>query len=442
MSQERLLKELAEEMPPARLPADLWDTGRRLRRRRRIGYAVAAVLVLALTLALPEVAAHRRAAVVPADGPGAVPSGVELPRAWQAKVGQWPAGPGGPAALVFYTDQTRYFESTGVAVGRNGSYRLIYLDIGEGHGLLTPDGRYYVRPGLRLLDLSTGAERQLGSEPMVGYPMAFSPDGTELLVGVSNDDGVITYGDDTVPDNDPEKPDDLVAVDMRTGARRYVAVGRLNSYNVAAWSPDGSRIAVEGPFGRGDTGRRLSVMDARTGAPIWTEDNAAPWRRLAGRGAWTPDGQLLAMLAAEGCEQRCDLVDETAHRWRLELVDVNTGNVVTAPVPIEGVPGDVVGWRDGRDAVLTYAPSRADYYHRNLVALRPDGVVETLVETPTRVSGVEVPDDLLRAGAFGGARPEPSPWAAPAWAYLVVAAPCLLALWIVRRVRRRRQRRV
>jgi hypothetical protein len=434
-----MLEDLADEMPPARLPDDLWQAGRRLRQRRRFGYAVAAVLVLVLAVALPEWAAHRRAAVVPADRPGAVPSRVELPHLWQAKVGQWPARPGGPAALVFFTGQTRYFEGTGVAVGANGSYRLIYQEIGEGDGMLTPDGRYYVGPGLRLLDLTTGKERQLSGEPFWGEPLAFSPDGTELLIGVSNDDGVITYGDDAIPDNDPEKPDDLVAVDMRTGARRFVAVGRMNSYTTAAWSPDGTRIAVEGPTGRGDTGRRLSVMDARTGTPLLTVDNFAPDRRLAGRAAWTPDGERLAILSFDGCA-RCDLAGETARRWRLELADPDTGDLTGSPVPIDGLAGEVVGWRDGRDAVLTYGPSRTEYDHRTLVALRPDGTVDTLVDTPPGVYNLELPADLLRVGSFGGSPTAPSPWAAPVWAYLIVAAPFLLAFWILRRVRRRRQR--
>ncbi|MEK8109911.1 hypothetical protein NKG94_46770 [Micromonospora sp. M12] len=56
------------------------------------------------------------------------------PWLWQATVGQRPAG---PAALVFFTERTRYFESTGVLVDRDGAYRLIPIGIAEGHGLLS-----------------------------------------------------------------------------------------------------------------------------------------------------------------------------------------------------------------------------------------------------------------------------------------------------------------
>ncbi|MEV4620119.1 WD40 repeat domain-containing protein [Asanoa sp. NPDC049573] len=436
----RLLKDLADEMPPARLPDDLWAAGRRRRQRRRLSYAVTAVVVLVLAVALPDLVAHRRAAEVPADRPGAVPSRVEIPHLWQAKVGQWPAGAGGQAALVFSTSKTRYFEGTGVAVGVDGSYRLIYREIGEDAGLLTPDGRYYVRGGLRLLDLTTGEERQLSGEPIWGVPLAWSPDGSELLIGVSNDDGVITYGDDNVPDNDPEKPDDLVAVDMRTGARRLVAVGRFNSYTAAAWSPDGTRIAVDGPVGRGDTGRRISVMDAHTGAPVWTRD-VPQTLGLAGRGAWSPDGRRLALFAFDGCVNICDPSGYDARRWRVEQADPATGELVGAPLPLAATPETAVGWRDGRDLVFTYSPNDSADPQVTLVALRPDGTLDTLVDTPVGVSGLEIPENLLRAGAFGGPAAHPSMWAAPAWAYLLAAVPVLLLLWIVRGVVRRARRR-
>jgi dipeptidyl aminopeptidase/acylaminoacyl peptidase len=230
----------------------------------------------------------------------------------------------------------------------------------------------------------------------------------------------------------------MVAIDMRTGERRFVAVGRLNSYTAAAWSPDGTRIAVEGPVGRGDTGRRLSVLDARTGAPEWTHDIPLT-RGLAGRGAWSPDGQRLALFAFDGCTYDCDQAGYDARRHRVEQVDPTTGEVVGAPLPLAGEPFRAIGWRGGRDLVFTYAPDGTGHPHVTLVALRPDGTIDTLVETPVGVSNVDLPDDLVRAGAFGGRAPQPSIWAAPAWAYLIAAVPLLCVLWLVRRVRRRRQ---
>lgn len=440
-----LLRRIAEEMPAARIERDLWRAGRRRRRNRRWGYAALAVAVLAAGVALPEWASSRRAAHEPADRPPAIPSRVFRPYLWQAKIGQWPAGPPGPTALVFYTDATRYFETTGVAVGPDGGYRLIYQAPGEGGGVLSPDGRHYVRPGGLLLDLTTGDEHLLGGGavggvPGAGSPLAWSPDGRELLLGVSNDDAVITYGADGRQVNDPEKPDDLVAVDIMTGERRYVAVGIRHSYGRAAWSPDGRRIIVDGSTRSDEADRRVSVLDATTGAPLWTKDTG-PRRSIGGRGAWHPGGGRVAVLAFDGCADPCRDGDEGARRWRVEFLDPATGTTVGEPVPLAGIPGEVVGWRGGRDVVMTYTPDRDGTRHQTLVAVRPDGTVETLVATPPEVTGIEVADRAVAAGAFGGPAHRPSPWAAAWWAYAIVALPVSLAGLALLRLRRAPRRR-
>ena len=92
------------------------------------------------------------------------PARVYDPWLWQATIGQRPAG---PASVVFFTSNTRYFESTGVLVGRDGAYRLIPLQVGEDHGLLSPDGRHYVRPHRGVLvDLTTGAVTVTADQPV------------------------------------------------------------------------------------------------------------------------------------------------------------------------------------------------------------------------------------------------------------------------------------
>lgn len=428
-----LLERLADEMPPARLPADLWASGRRRRRNRRLGYAALAVAVLLLAAGLPQVATHRDASVMPAGSQPAVPSRVYLPHFWQAEASQWPAGPPGPSGLVFFTGQTRYFEDTGVAVGFDGSYRLIYQDPGESEGMLSPDGRTFVKQGMVLLDLATGDERQLSGEPIPGRPLAWSPDGTELLLGVSNDDDGVQYGDNGVPVADPEKADDLVAVDVTTGESRFVRVGGFNSYRHAAWSPDGNQIIIEGPVGRGDTGRRMSVVDAETGSPLWTAE-LDPHRQLAGRGAWQPGGSRVALLAFDGCTGACDVTAEAARRWRVEFFDPLMGGPVGEAIPLDGVPGEVIGWRDGHELLMTYAPDRGAPRHRVLAAVRPDATIETVIDTPAGVTNLEIAADVVRAGAFGGPAHRPSPWAAAGWAYAAVAVPVLLvAFWVWRR---------
>ncbi|MBM0279176.1 hypothetical protein [Micromonospora tarensis] len=174
---------------------------------------------------------------------GAVPARVHDPWLWQATVGQRPAG---PAALVFFTERTRYLESTGVLVARDGAYRLIPIRIAEGHGLLSPDGRHYLRPQSgELLDLTTGRQ----SRPMnPGLDLfAWSPDGRRVLGSRGNDDEVISFGPDNQQLNDPEKPDDLLIVDPFRGTEQVVEAGTFAAHHAAAWSPAGDLLAVAGP---------------------------------------------------------------------------------------------------------------------------------------------------------------------------------------------------
>ena len=107
-----------------------------------------------------------------------VPTVVLRPWFWQATVGQWPSG---PAAVLFFTNQTRYREDTGVVVGRDGAYRLIPMTVGEQRGLLSPDGRTYVRSGPEQLDLITGDTRRVSGDDWKVRPLAWSPEEDSLL---------------------------------------------------------------------------------------------------------------------------------------------------------------------------------------------------------------------------------------------------------------------
>ncbi|MFD0784372.1 hypothetical protein ACFQZ8_10665, partial [Micromonospora azadirachtae] len=202
-----------------------------------------AVLVTVAALGLVAIYAPGRLAARRAAPPAeVVPSQVRDPWLWQATVGQHPVG---PASVLFFTAQTRYFESTGVVIGRDGGYRLLPIDVGEGHGLLSPDGRWYLRPGQgSMIDLRSGDDRRT-HRPRLD-PLAWSPDGKSVLATRSNDDDVITYGPDNQPVNDPSKPDDLLIVDPFSGAERVLPIGTFASHSRAAWSPDGSLIAVTG----------------------------------------------------------------------------------------------------------------------------------------------------------------------------------------------------
>ncbi|MFI5925118.1 hypothetical protein ACIA3K_03960 [Micromonospora sp. NPDC051543] len=370
---------------------------------------------------------------------GLVPTRVHTPWLWQATVAQRPAG---PAGLVFFTDRTRYFESTGVVVARDGAYRLIPIGIGEGHGLLSPDGRHYLRPQSgELLDLTTGRQ----SRPMtVGVdPLAWSPDGRRVLGTRSNDDGVITYGPENQQLNDPEKPDDLLVVDPFQGTERVVEIGTFAQHTAAAWSPGGDLIAATGwpdVPARFAERQRLVVVDPTGGAPRWQVD-LGDRRILAGPAAWHPDGRRLALLAFDGCAgPRCTSEQIAARTWRVEFLDAATGQAVGTALPAGASASGILGWR-GADPVVRYVSDTEQDTDRRaiLAALSPDGRREVLVTTPVGSTDLMVPGDLLIRAAFGGPEPRPSPFAASLWVYLTLAAPTLLALILVlRRVRRRR----
>ncbi|MEV7987687.1 hypothetical protein [Micromonospora sp. NPDC085948] len=411
------------------------EIGRRLRRAAAAGVALGLVAVSApaATAANGTVTGRTTASGSTA---GVVPTRVHDPWLWQATVGQRPAG---PAALVFFTDRTRYFESTGVLVDRNGAYRLIPIPIGEGHGLLSPDGRHYLRPySGELLDLTTGRQRRTRSTGV--YPMAWAPDGQHVLITRNNDDDVITYGPDNQQLNDPEKPDDLLVVDPFRDTERTLDVGTFASHTAAAWSPGGDLVAVTGspdvPAQLAEHGR-LVVVDPAGGGPRWQVD-LGDRRKLAGPAAWHPDGRRLALLAFDGCAgPRCTSEEAAARTWRIEFLDTATGRAVGRALPAGTSVSEVIGWR-GDDPVLRYVSATEQDTDRQavLAALSPDGGREVLVTTPVGSTDLMVPGDLLTRAAFGGPEPRPSPFAAPLWVYLTLAVPLLLATAFV--VRRRR----
>lgn len=382
------------------------------------------------------------AAAATATGGATVPDRLHDPWLWQATVGQRPVG---PATVLFFTDRTRYFESTGVMISRTGGYRLIPKNIGEGQGVLSPDGHRYLRPGTGVVvDLVTGAERRIG--PAGLRPLAWSPDGTALLATRDNDENVITYGPDNQPVNDPEKPDDLILVDPSTGANRVVPVGGFASHAAASWSPDGALIAVTGPADPLPGARQwLVVTDPMTGAVRFSRE-LAEGQRLAGRAAWSPDGQRIAVLGYDGCPgERCAAEAVAARRWWIGFLDARTGTPSGARLPVDGWPKELIGWREQIDPVLTQVPqgeNRTEGSHTVVIAVPTHGAPQMLVDTPVGVTGIEVPNALLARSAFGGLARRPSVFAAPAWIYLTVAAAVLLSTVGMAHRRRTARRRL
>jgi hypothetical protein len=352
---------------------------------------------------------------------------VYIPWLWQATVGQ--SAPG-PAAVAFWTDKTIYFESTGVVVGRGGDYRIQPMSVGEEAGPVSPDGRYYVRQGPpRLVDLDTGAQRRLPGSAV----LAWSPDGRQVLTVQYREDGVIEYGPDGKQLNDPRRADGVSVVDVATGSVHELASEHMDLYARGAFAPDARRIVV----GTGDSPnpQTLKVIDAAGGGVRWSVPLGQN-RMLAGSGAWSPDGRRIALFAFTGCAALdCDASAVEARRWRLEFLDAETGaELPGSAIPLAARPSRMLGWRYGIDPVVVLHEQ-----HTKLVAVRPDGGPELLLDLPASVTDVDVPADLVKDGRFGGASSRPDPLAARWEVYPVpVLLVAFTALFLVRRRNRRR----
>jgi hypothetical protein len=457
-----LLTRAAETMPAARVPDDIWRRGLRFRRRRRFT-ATLIVVVLGLLLAVPAgLAGTGPGRHVPAGGDGSVPGTFHRLWPWQQPAVEAPPGPAallvsGDAGLTMGTlDLPGTVDSVLAVVGTDGSYRTVrdhtmYRQAGQ-ELLLSPDGRYVaggeslensdLRDGraIRLLDLVTGKVRQLGtgqqfSDTYGWAPVAWSPDGTSLLVRAGARD----------PD-DGRGP--LLLMDVATGSVRKLLdlspAEDLNTVHLVAYSPDGRRVAVS-------AGGRLVVVDTVDGTQR-TLAELGPRQRLGGTGAWSLDGRRLAVFTFEGCAGTCTSKQRNARTWRLSYVDTETGAPVTgAPFdPLTGAAVRVVGFqRDGEAVVVRYVDEvipnaeategdgtfYKDVIEADLMALRPGGGQRQLLRKPVGdVWDVDVPRDLVVDGRFGGPSPEPAVLPLPWWAYammviLAVVLPTPAVVW-------------
>ncbi|BCJ52767.1 hypothetical protein Asp14428_42420 [Actinoplanes sp. NBRC 14428] len=459
---------IADDARPARLAPDTWRRGVRRRRTRMAAGVLAAVAVVA---AVPLVlGGHGGQSPTPADSPRpVVPSTVYPPVTGEDTVLESPPG---PAAILVAGDRELRgsdiwgFEGRSLLVGRSGGYRLARsvgeMSAGTADGLLlSPDGRYLAGglsmegvdyppegdPQTGVLDLTTGTVRQYGG----GDPMAWSPDGRFILVrGSSGNTDHSLYS--------------MHLLEVATGRKQPLprAEGEFLPGNVAAFSPDGKRLAVA-------TTTSLQVFDlagnTRTEITGLTDRD-----RLAGPGAWLPDGRRIAMYSITGCVDGtvCDEAALRQREFRVRYLDAGTGQPADGPRldPARGLAVRMLGWqREGSAVVAVHSPERGarldpddapwletDYWTVGgveLSAFGPDGGRRRLVDLPGGAGFVDVPTGLL--DQFGGPAPnrvEGAARRALAWLWpvgqvlelLAVLAVAALVLRI-RHVRRRARRR-
>lgn len=472
----RALADLAEQMPPAPVQDDVWRRGRRQRRRDHLAVAAGVVVVATVALLLAVPGLLRPAPLEFGGGTDAVPKSVYLPWMWQATVQQDPRGPAsmllsGDSLGLRGTDLVDH-EGKVAVVGRDGSYRMLLYSGSERvageSAVLSPDGRYVAQDFLAgepegyvlVTDLTTGETKRYDGPDGADcctVPVAWRPDGGALLLAELRP-GMPTEFDPV--SGIGIQPGRLVQLDLATGAALPLVPFddfiNVRTSSLGAYSPDGRRIAV-------NVGQRLHLLDAGTGATLWTAE-LGERRYLSGPGAFTADGQRIATVSLDGCLDQCDSARLAARRWQVGYLDAASGAEATGPAmpPVTAMAVRALGWRHGTDLVtVTYRPEQGvrkeasngwndtgfwEVGDASLVALRPGGTVETLLDPPDAVLSMDVARDLLEAGRFGGEAKEPGMF--PARGVIVVpiaffGAPVvllvggvLLGWWLWRRRRR------
>ncbi|MEV5768675.1 WD40 repeat domain-containing protein [Micromonospora sp. NPDC052213] len=326
-----------------------------------------------------------------------------------------------------------------------GKYRMLLYGGAERSAgidvLLSPDSRYVADGSadgwIHVTDLTTGDRRAFAGgadSTCCTTPVAWAPGGDALLV--------LYHADaDADADGDGVHPSRLLLLDLATGAARRLGgeLGNrwdLRTGSLAAFSPDGTRIAV-------DAGGELTMLD-RSGAVAWSRE-LGPDARLAGVGAFTPDGSAVAVFRLDGCRSGCDADQRAARTWRTGYVDAATGRDGSGPAlpPAEGQALRALGWRNGLALVaLRYVREPGvtmgetddwddtgyrETGHVQLVSLRPDGRVQVLLDPPDGVRAMDVARHLMEAGRFGATAPDPRPFPARP----LVLLPAVLVLLAV-----------
>ncbi|MGI5240355.1 TolB family protein [Dactylosporangium sp. CA-139066] len=391
------------------------------RRSWRPVLVAAAVVVLLLAVGLVRLPATPSA---PAAGPDTLPRVFAGHSLLTATVSAAPAGPAiaiyryGQGDMPFQTPQL-------IAVGTDGrTYRVIDLARKRGRSadalafaLLSPDGsRVAVADTLgpvqdvAIVDLTTGRTR--------GYPvpagsavqlLAWSPDSKRLAYAIA------PYRADS--NGDPRAAlaadGELTLLDLATGVTSPVA-GQRGVLD-AAFSPDDRTLAVQ-------VGAELRLLTAGGSTVVPLPDR----HRLGGPAAWSPDGTRLALFrVAAGSPSWA------AGYWApdgLAVLDLSTG----VSTPLDTNATGVLGWQ-GADLLATNYETIVSVPPtgpaRVLARLQPgnDHWIDTVQLATARTGDLQVRETGVDRG--------PWPW----WLWALAVGLLLLAGGVVRKVLRRQR---
>ena len=214
--------------------------------------------------------------------------------------------------------------------------------------LLSPDGTRVAvgdhdveRPDVVVVDLTTGETSRYGLPAGRSVvPLAWSSDG-EALASLVSDEATNPYSGGRITGSIAllDLPDDSAEVLELDG-----------SATAAAFSPDGSQLAVEQSGG-------ITVVDLQDGGRRSLEVDGV----LAGPAAWSPDGRLLAVTSVEPSIAPAGL-DAPGTPTGLTFIDPSgEGRAVPDPVPLPlAGPGRVLGWADSGEVLAVLVVDGTD----------------------------------------------------------------------------------
>lgn len=389
---------------------DVVDAALRGARRRvavrRVGATAGIVALVALLLIGPAGAfgtlrgggdAVRPAA--PSDGT-VLPARLGRPWDWAPTVEESPPG---RAAVVFSghamvrSGDWFYWNPTYVVGADPRAHRRLGDDaeVGrdtfvspDGTAVATRGGSTTLDRGIEVHDLRSGRVTQVGA-PATLSPLGWAPDGRSVAV--------LRF-----PEGSSLSASDVGVLDLTTGRYRPLWSGpgidaqSTNSYldgAVAAFSPDGRTLAVDAI-----KEVRLLSADGRSSRTI----AMPPRTRLAGTGAFTPDGRAFAMVRTDDC---CS--DPAAAIVGLLDVDTGATRPGTAYPAFAGGSVRVLGWR-GTAAMVVL---QSDRDRTAVVALLTPGAAAptVMMRTPEWTTGIYIPSRSIPDATFRGTA-EPSPW--------------------------------